>query len=199
VLGCFFRGQTLTSQEIAARLDLSFETVEAIAKNLLRLYCLEQVVPGAYKLAKDPRPSRRRAARPIRSLEEDVYVTVAEIRCATRTRDEQRQDPLRSFVLGECFAGSLARSPVEMRHAAYTILLIASGHPSVTGGSVPQPLPTGGSDGQLWAAWWRQLIGADGLGIHYIELGNGTLEFLTVAERDQQPNPADWRARGTHG
>ncbi len=200
VLGCFSRGQTLTSREIAERLDLSPETVEAIARNLVSLHRLERVAPSAYTLAKAPQPPKARTARPIRSLDEDVRVTVTELRCTTRTLDEQRQELLRSYVLGERFAGSLARSPVEMRHVAYTILLIASGHPSVTGGSVPLTL-TRSARGALqpWAAWWRQLVGADGLGIHYVELGNGTLEFLTVAEQQEQPDPAESRTRGAHG
>lgn len=200
VLRCFTRGRPLTSQEIAERLNLSPDTVDAIAKHLVSLHYLTQVGPGAYKPATEAQPPSGRAARPIRSLNEDVYVTVMEIRCATRTLDEQRHEPLRSFVLDERFAGSLARTPLEMRHVAYTILLIASGHPSLTGGSVPLPL-TGRARGafQPWAAWWRGLIGTDGFGIHYVELGNGTLEFLAVAEQHEQPDPAESRARGAHG
>jgi DNA-binding CsgD family transcriptional regulator len=200
VLGCFSGNRPLTSQEIAERLNLSPDTVDAIAKHLVSLHCLEQLGPGAYKQAAEAQPPSGRAARPIRSLNEDVCVTVMEIRCATRTLDEQRHEPLRSFVLDERFAGSLARSPVEMRHVAYTILLIASGHPSLTGGSVPLPLISRARGAlQPWAAWWRGLIGAGGLGIHYVELGNGTLEFLSVAEQHEQPDPAKSRARGVHG
>ncbi|MFZ2112699.1 MAG: hypothetical protein WAU77_03070 [Solirubrobacteraceae bacterium] len=199
VLGCFSGGRPLTSQEIAERLNLSPDTVDAIAKNLVSLHCLEQLGPGAYKPATEAQPPRGRAARPIRSLNEDVCVTVMEIRCATRTLDEQRQEPLRSFVLDERFAGSLARSPVEMRHVAYTILLIASDHPSLTGGSVPLPPARHARGGlQPSAAWWRRLVGANGMGLHYIELRNGTIEFLTVAEQHEQPDSTDSRVRGAH-
>lgn len=83
VLGCFSRRQTLISWEIAERLNLSSETVDVIANKLVSLHCLEQVAPGAYTLAKDWQPPRARTARPIRSPNEDVYVTVVEIRCAT--------------------------------------------------------------------------------------------------------------------
>jgi predicted transcriptional regulator of viral defense system len=55
VLACFTTGQGLTSQEIAVRLDLSPDTVEDIASNLVSLHYLERVAPGAYMLAKDPR------------------------------------------------------------------------------------------------------------------------------------------------
>lgn len=200
VLGCFSGGRPLTSQEIAERLNLSPDTVDAIAKNLVSLRCLEQLGPGAYKQAPEAQPPSGRAARRIRSLNDDVCVTVMEIRCVTRTLDEQRHGPLRSFVLDERFAGSLARSPVEMRHVAYTILLIASGYPSLTGGSVPLPLISRARGAlQPWAAWWRGLVGAGGLGIHYVELGNGTLEFLSVAEQHERPDPAKSQARGVHG
>jgi hypothetical protein len=38
------------------------------------------------------------------------------------------------------------------------------------------------------AAWWRALVGPDGLGVHYVELGGGTLEFLSVARRNDRPD-----------
>jgi hypothetical protein len=38
------------------------------------------------------------------------------------------------------------------------------------------------------AAWWRALEGLDGLGVHYVELGGGTLEFLSVAHRNDRPS-----------
>jgi hypothetical protein len=190
----------LTSQEIAERLNLSLETVDAIAKNLLNLHWLDRVGPGVYTLAEKPQLSRAQPARTIRSLTEDVYVAVREIWFATRTSEERCREPLRSFVLGEGFVGSLARSPVEMRHVVYTILLITSGHPSGSVESVPSPLTRRARETlQPRAAWWRRLVGAGGPGIHYVELGNGTLEFLTVAPQHERPDPAESQRRGVHG
>lgn len=41
------------------------------------------------------------------------------------------------------------------------------------------------------AAWWRPLEDPDGLGIHFVELRDGPLVFLTVASRADQPDPGD--------
>jgi hypothetical protein len=38
------------------------------------------------------------------------------------------------------------------------------------------------------AAWWYAFEESDGLGVHYVELGGGTLEFLSVARRHDQPD-----------
>ncbi len=58
--------------------------------------------------------------------------------------------------------------------------------------AVTLPLP-GEQRGPLnvVGAWWRPIDEPDGLGIHFVELRDGPLVFLTVASRDDQPDPGD--------
>jgi hypothetical protein len=107
------------------------------------------------------------------------------------SREERRRHPLGPYVLGAQFARFVADAPVEKSLIASVCAEIARRHTLQRGESLPtELLPHEALDPAV--AWWRELVETGGLGVHYVELGGGTLEFVSVARKDDQPAAAAW-------
>lgn len=125
--------------------------------------------------------------------EEDLYVAVIRGWSRISSRHTRRDRPWRGFVLGWHFVSSVERVPVELRTVVASILKIVSPLPSaVNDGASALPLRSE-KQGPLdaVAAWWQPIENSDGLGIHYVELSSATVALLTIATRDDQPDPGD--------
>lgn len=105
------------------------------------------------------------------------------------SRQERRKLPLRPYVFGPSFSSSVADAPMgELLVAALCARLACRhGWQRVAGESLPLEHPPHEALDQA-AAWWQPLEQSGALGVHYVELGGGTLEFLSVARRDDRPD-----------
>jgi hypothetical protein len=118
-----------------------------------------------------------------------MYVAVMRAWCRMVPREERRKRPFCSYVFGRGFVRSVADAHVDGFLVAHTCARIACRYMSERdrGESLPLVrLPHEALDPAV--AWWRTLNGPDGVGIHYVELGGGTLEFLSVARRNDKPD-----------
>lgn len=119
--------------------------------------------------------------------DEDMYLAVTAAWCRMFLRTERRKHPLGPYVLGEGFTRSVARAPLDARRAAGVCARVASLHTRGDRESWQVDLlPQEALDPA--AAWWCAIEEPDGLGVHHVELGGGTLEFLSVAYFDDRPN-----------
>ena len=118
--------------------------------------------------------------------DEDMYLAVTKAWCRMFSREERRKHPLGPYVLGRDFARSVANAPIDGRHVASVCSQLACRHMRGRGESWPlEYLPQGALDPAV--AWWCVIEEPDGFGVHHVELGGGTLEFLSVAHRNDQP------------
>jgi hypothetical protein len=114
-----------------------------------------------------------------------VAVTVAWFR--TLSRDERRKRPLCPYVFGRGFASSLADAPLDGLLVAAVCARLACRHTWQRDEAESLPLERPPHEAlDPAAAWWRALDGSSGLGVHYVELGGSTLEFLSIARRDDR-------------
>jgi hypothetical protein len=116
-----------------------------------------------------------------------MYLAITEAWCRMFLRAERRKHPLGPYVLGEVFTRSVARASVDALRVAGVCARVASLH--TRGDKEPWPvelLPQEALDPA--AAWWCAIEEPDGLGVHHVELGGGTLEFLSVAHRNDRPS-----------
>jgi hypothetical protein len=123
-----------------------------------------------------------------------MYVAVTRAWYRSLLPHERQHWPLRRYVFGRDFARSVANAPVDVLLVVSICARLACRHPSRHDGAHPLTLehePREALDPAV--AWWRALVGPDGLGVHYVELGGGTLEFLSVAPRTDQPDPRESR------
>jgi hypothetical protein len=133
---------------------------------------------------------RKRSSLVSRQLDEDedMYVAVTRAWYRMLTHEERRRHPLRPYLFGSKFMRSILNSRADLLLTVTVCARLACSHTLDEFGSEPLPLersPRGALD--LLVAWWRSFEVSDGLGRHYIELGNGTLEFLAVAYLDNRP------------
>lgn len=121
--------------------------------------------------------------------DEELYVAVTKAWCRTLTREERRKWPLSPYVFGRGFARSVAESQVDSLQVASACARLARKHTGQQerGESLAlEPTPQEALD---WAAaWWYALDAPDGLGVHYVELGGGTLEFVSISYRNDRPD-----------
>ena len=121
-----------------------------------------------------------------------MYLAVTAAWCRMFLRTERRKHPLGPYVLGEDFIRSVAKAPLDTRRVAAVCARVASLHTHGDRESWPVDLvPQEALDPA--AAWWCAIEEPDGLGVHHVELGGGTLEFLSVARFDDRPNLKDFR------
>lgn len=124
--------------------------------------------------------------------DEDMYLAVTAAWCRMFLRTERRKHPLGPYVLGEDFTRSVAKAPLDTRRVVAVCARVASLHTHGDRESWPVDLvPQEALDPA--AAWWCAIEEPDGLGVHHVELGGGTLEFLSVARFDDRPNLKDFR------
>jgi hypothetical protein len=116
-----------------------------------------------------------------------MYLAVTAAWCRMFLRQERRKHPLGPYVLGQDFVRSVAGASLDGRRVAAVCAGIASLH--THGAREPWQvdlLPQEVLDPA--AAWWSAIEEPDGLGVHHVELGGGTLEFLSVAYCNDRPN-----------
>jgi hypothetical protein len=122
--------------------------------------------------------------------EKDMYLAITEAWCQMFLRTERRKHPLGPYVLGSGFIRSVARASLDARLVAAVCARVASLHTHGDRESWPVDLlPQEALDPA--AAWWCAIEEPDGLGVHHVELGGGTLEFLSVASFEDRPNLKD--------
>lgn len=119
--------------------------------------------------------------------EEDMYVAITTAWCRMFLRPERRKHPLGPYVLGQDFVTSVAGAPVDAQRVAAVCAGVASLHTNADRVSWSVELsPREALDPA--AAWWSAIEEPDWLGVHHVELGGGTLEFLSVARYGDRPN-----------
>ena len=119
--------------------------------------------------------------------DEDMYLAITTAWCRMFLRTERRKHPLGPYVLGEYFIRSVGRAPLDARHVAAVCARVASRHTDGERESWPVDIvPREALDPA--AAWWCAIEEPDGLGVHHVELGCGTLEFLSVSYFGDRPN-----------
>lgn len=117
-----------------------------------------------------------------------MYVAVTRAWTRTLSREERRKRPLCPYVFGRGFATSMARAAIDERLVASLCARLACQHRWQRYGGESLPLECPPHDAlDPAAAWWRAFEGSGGLGVHYVELGGGTLEFLSVARQADRP------------
>lgn len=120
--------------------------------------------------------------------DEDMYLAVTRAWCRIFSRDERCKHGFGPYVFGRGFARSVADAPIDGLRVAFVCARLACQHmrQRCRGESLPlECLPHEALDPV--AAWWFALDGPDSYGLHYVELGGGTLEFLSVAHRNDRP------------
>jgi hypothetical protein len=137
----------------------------------------------------DHHGSRPGATTGIRT-EEDLYAEVTRAWCRMLSRERRRKRPLRRYVFGPDFALSVLTggTTAYARQVASVCALLACRYPWPNAGAESSPQehsPSEGLDPAL--TWWRPLESHDRLGLHYWELGNGTIEFISVGLRANHP------------
>ena len=116
-----------------------------------------------------------------------MYLVIASVWCRALTRTERRKHPLGPYVLGSGFAGSVAGALIDGLQVASVCARLACRHVQDRGESLPLEHPPEDALDPA-TAWWCPVDEPDGLGVHYVELGGGTLEFLSVGYRADRPN-----------
>lgn len=118
-----------------------------------------------------------------------MYVAITRAWYRMHGNDQRRQYPLRPYVLGPLFARTVTAAFVDPPLVARVCAQLASLHRWQVNAGESLPLrhePREVLDPAR--AWWLELEGRAGLGLHYVELGGGLLEFLSIApQRDRPP------------
>jgi hypothetical protein len=118
--------------------------------------------------------------------DEDMYLAVTLAWCRMFLRTERRKYPLGPYVLGEDFIRSVVMAPLDAHRVAAVCARIASLH--TYGDRESWPVDTWPHEElDSTAAWWCAIEEPDGLGVHHVEICDGTLEFLSVAYYDDRP------------
>lgn len=118
-----------------------------------------------------------------------MYVAVTRAWFRMLTHDERRKWPLSPYFFGRGFVRSIARSRVDGLQVALACARLARKHTGQQERGESFTLEATPRDALDWAAaWWYALEAPDGLGVHYIELGGGTLEFVSVSYRSDHPD-----------
>ena len=121
--------------------------------------------------------------------DEDMYLAVTRAWCRMLSREERRKRPLGPHVFGGGFARSVANAPIDGLLVASICAQLACRHMWQRGAGESLPLDRPPHEAlDPAAAWWRALERSDGIGVHYAELGGGTLEFLSVARQNDRPD-----------
>lgn len=141
----------------------------------------------AIDLPVSSRPSPSREGRQASRAEESLYVAVTRAWYRMHPLDKLRECPLHPYVFGPAMSRTTAKSRVDPCIVAKTCAELASLPYWLrdSGESLPLVSPACGG-GDPCRAWWRKFHGSE-LGLHYVELGVGTLEFLSVARRFDLP------------
>jgi hypothetical protein len=117
-----------------------------------------------------------------------MYLAITTAWCQMFSREDRRKHPLGRYVLGRCFAKSVADAAIDGLRVASVCALLASRRMRELGRRESSPLrclPHEALDPAV--AWWCAFDEPNGLGVHYVELGGGTLEFLVVARQHDRP------------
>jgi hypothetical protein len=109
-----------------------------------------------------------------------MYLVIASVWCRALSRTERRKHPLGPYVLGRGFVVSVARASVDGMQVASVCARLACRHVQARGEPLPLDHPPEDALDPA-TVWWCPIDGSSGLGVHYVELGGGTLEFLSVA------------------
>jgi hypothetical protein len=118
-----------------------------------------------------------------------MYVAITKNWFRMLSREERRKHPLGPYVLGGDFARSLSDVSIDRLLVASVCVRLACRHTWERDGCESLPLkhePREALDPAM--VWWLALERPAGFGVHYAELGGGTLEFLSVARRSNQPD-----------
>jgi hypothetical protein len=120
--------------------------------------------------------------------EEAMYVAVTRAWFRQVPLEERVQHPLGPYLLARQFVPSMIEATVDIWTAASICAALACRYPweRDSGESKPLPGTPVASDDPL-STWWFALPGTDALGVHYDELGDGTLVFLLVGGWDERP------------
>ncbi len=127
-------------------------------------------------------------------FERDLYVEITLAWYQRQPRGLKPNFPFRPYLLGRGFAESVKASPkgVDREHVAAVCALLVSLEPWQLG-RLQKVMDTQGiglvPKGALdpVSAWWYPLNKPSVLGIHYWELGNGTIELQSLARFDKPP------------
>lgn len=121
--------------------------------------------------------------------EEDMHVTVTRAWFRMFTPEERRRHPLRPHLFDRDFVRSILNTRVNILLVASVCARLACSHRLDEPGGDLLPLERSAKDAfDPLVAWWRAFEGIDGLGIHYVELGSGTVEFLSIGHRNDRPD-----------
>lgn len=116
--------------------------------------------------------------------DEVMYLAVTRAWFRMLTHRERRRHPLRPHLFGSRFVRSTLDSRANFFLVALVCARLACSHDADELGGELLPLERSAREAfDPLVAWWYALEGTDGLGLYYVELGNGTLEFLSVAYR----------------
>jgi hypothetical protein len=119
--------------------------------------------------------------------DESMYLAVTREWCRALSYEERRKHPMGPYVLGRNFARSVAQAAVDRQHVAHICARLACRHIRDRAESWPLAhLPQEALDPAV--AWWCAIEEPASLGVHYVELGGGTLEFLSVADQNDRPD-----------
>lgn len=122
--------------------------------------------------------------------EEDMYVAVTRAWYRMLTREERRRHSLRPYVFGSDFMRSILNSRVDLSLTATVCARLACSHRlDELGGEVLLLKRPARKALDPLVAWWRAFEGYDGRGLHYVELGGGTIEFSSVSYRNDRSDP----------
>lgn len=121
--------------------------------------------------------------------DEDLYAKVVRAWCRMLTGKERRKHPLHRYVFGPDFARSVSSSRVGT-DIALVCARLACKYPAPNAGAERVLEGAGGERPAQEAfdpvlAWWYPLDASRGL--HYWELGNGIIEFMSVGPRADHP------------
>jgi hypothetical protein len=117
-----------------------------------------------------------------------MYVAVTRAWFRMFTHEERRRHPLRPHLFDSDFVRSVTNSRVDLSLVASVCARLACSHRLYELGAEMLPLARSVREAlDPLAAWWCAFDGSDGLGLHYVELGCGTLEFLSVAHQTDRP------------
>lgn len=116
-----------------------------------------------------------------------MYLAVTSAWCRMFSQVERRKHPLAAYVFGHMFVRSVAAAHLDALLVASVCARLACRYAWQRDGGEPLPLeqpPQGALDPT--AAWWLQLEDRSRLGLHYVELGGGTLEFAAISRMSRR-------------
>jgi hypothetical protein len=126
--------------------------------------------------------------------ERELYVAITLAWYETQPRRAHIDHALRPYALGTGFALSVQRSPrrVDLQHVAAICALLVRSRPWELDG-LQKVIDTPGIEHapkdelDPLCAWWYPLERPSVLGVHYWELGSGTLELRRLSRFDEPP------------